>query len=93
VTTTREDFGTTLATVARLYAKAESRGDTARAAAYALAVEALVNAWPSDEEPERVPDGVGGRESDWPVYEQTLMGLGTVAAAVGGDHVSMSDRQ
>jgi hypothetical protein len=78
VTTTRECFGTTLAAVARLYANAENRGDMARAGAYAVAVEALVNAWPSDEEPGRVSGGVGGRESDWPVYEQTLLGLGTV---------------
>jgi hypothetical protein len=93
VTTTREDFGTTLAMAARLYANAENRGDIARAAAYAVAVEALVNAWPSDEEPERVSGSVGGRESDWPVYEQTLMGLGAVAGAAGGNHKSIGDWQ
>jgi hypothetical protein len=81
LTTTREHFGTTLATTARLYADAERRGDSARAAAYAVAVEALLDAWPSDEEPQRRP----ARPSDdvvdpllCPLYEQTLTGLGIV---------------
>jgi hypothetical protein len=79
LTTTREHFGTALATAARLYADAEHRGDLARAAAYAVAVEALLKAWPSDDEPQcsavRPSCDVVG-PSDWPVCEQTLTGLG-----------------
>jgi hypothetical protein len=81
VTTTREHFGTTLAAAARLYADAESRGDFARAAAYAVAVEALLDAWPSDEEPPRRPSRPTDDVADapgWPVHEHTLTGLGIV---------------
>lgn len=79
MTTTREHFGTALAAAARLHADAERRGDLARAAAYAVAVEALLKAWPPDDEPQYSPmrslcDLV--HPSDWPVCEQTLTGLG-----------------
>jgi hypothetical protein len=84
VTTTREHFGTTLATVVRLYADAEKRGDAPRAKAYAAAVEALLVAWPSDEEPPCTPSRPSGEvevasESGWPVCERTLTGLGIVS--------------
>jgi hypothetical protein len=77
VKTTREHFGTTLATAARLYAAAEKIGDVARARAYAVAVDALLDAWPPDDESLR-PSSAAERPSGWPVHEQTLVGLGIV---------------
>jgi hypothetical protein len=68
--TTREDFGMIMATLARLYNGAQSRGDRRRAKAYAMAVDVLLHAWPADPEPE---SDSATRRSD---EERTLIGLG-----------------
>jgi hypothetical protein len=75
--TTRKDFGTTIATLARLYKDAERSGDRRRAKVYAVAVDLLLDAWPADPEPAR--DSVERVRAAWPTAEQrTLTGLGLV---------------
>jgi hypothetical protein len=78
--TTREQFGTALAALARLYAAAEGRGDMEHAERYSAAVQLLLGAWPSDCEPEidRRPPLESGVVTVRAVRENTLVGLGTV---------------
>jgi hypothetical protein len=76
--TTRKDYGTTVATLARLYKDAERIGDRRRAKVYALAVDVLLDAWPADPEPPRESADRVSR-TVWPAAEQrTLIGLGLV---------------
>ncbi len=75
MTTTRKDFGNALAVLARLYRAAETRGDEARARRYAVAVDLVLGAWPSDGSPS--PEARGG-PGGWPATESTLIGLGSV---------------
>lgn len=80
--TTRQHFGTALSSLARLYKTAESRGDVERARLYTLAVNALLDAWPSDAE-----SGASEQEHDaregWPAREKTLSGLGAAPGFSG----------
>jgi hypothetical protein len=77
--TSREDLGTALAAIARLYTAAESRGDRARAERYSSAVDLLLGAWPPCRQldSERCPPPVRPA-STWPTHEETLVGLGIV---------------
>jgi hypothetical protein len=80
---TRKDFGTTVATLARLYKEAESRGDTRRAKVYARAVDVLLDAWPADPEPaRRIQDRseLQRLRSFWQ-QEKTLVGIGCLPRA------------
>jgi hypothetical protein len=75
--TTRKEFGTTIATLARLYKEAERLGDRRRAKVYAMAVDVLLDAWPADPEPApesmcRVRTAAAYVETEQP----TLIGLG-----------------
>lgn len=77
LSTTREHFGTALATLARLYADAEKRGDVAQAERYSEAVQLVLGAWPSDNEETEdwsppLESGISAR----PARETTLVGLG-----------------
>src|SRR5258708_13649276 len=74
--TTRKDFGTTIATLARLYKEAERKGDRRRAKVYAMAVDVLLDAWPADPEP--APESMNRvRAAAHAIIEQpTLIGLG-----------------
>lgn len=79
VTTTREYFGTALASLAHLYNAAEQRGDTASAGRYSAAVNLLLDAWPPDTEQQSDRSSRPKRAvSTWPAQEQTLIGLGIV---------------
>ena len=67
-----------MATLARLYKEAASRGDRRRAKAYAKAVDVLLDAWPTDPEPVPEPATAQsrGKRSE---EERTLIGLGVPA--------------
>lgn len=80
--TTRQDFGTTLTLLARLYKTAESRGDLERAQLYAIAVNALLDAWPSDDESAAFERQHNARDG-WPAREKTLSGLGATRGSSG----------
>lgn len=80
---TRKDFGTIIATLARLYKEAESRGDTRRAKVYAKAVDVLLDAWPADSEPSsrvRSRSDLHRLRAFWE-QERTLVGLGSLPRA------------
>ena len=80
---TRKDFGTTIATLARLYKEAEGKGDTRRAKVYARAVDVLLDAWPADPEPsKRIQDRseIQRLRAFWQ-QEKTLVGIGCLPRA------------
>jgi hypothetical protein len=54
--TSRKDFGTAIATIARLYRQAKQSGDARRAKIFAAVVDVLLDAWPADPEPARPPE-------------------------------------
>jgi hypothetical protein len=78
--TTREHFGSALASLAHLYEAAEGRGDMEHAERYSAAVQLLLGGWPADGEPAPAPGPApaeaGG--STWPACEPTLVGIGVV---------------
>ena len=89
--TTRQNFGSTLALLAKLYKTAEACGDVARARLYVVAVNALLDAWPTEADTQGKsrgddgpPSGVFSRPIDgpapgaWSRCERTLVGLGVV---------------
>jgi hypothetical protein len=79
VTTTREDFGTALAVLARLYQAAEDSGDLSRAERYLAAVQLVLGAWPSEDLPDAPPCSSAETGSrSWPEIEPTKIGLGTL---------------
>jgi hypothetical protein len=91
MTTTREHFGIALAAIVGLYKAAEERGDASRVHHYAVAVDALLDAWPADQdlEEQSAPTSDTLRAlrtsgADWdsridPEWEEpTLVGLGMV---------------
>jgi hypothetical protein len=75
--TTRKDFGTTIATLARLYTEAERSGDTRRAKVYAAAVDVLLDAWPA--EPESLEASERRLRARPHSAEETLIGLGATS--------------
>jgi hypothetical protein len=78
--TTRKDFGTAIATVARLYKEAERTGDGRRARVYAKAVDLLLDAWPADPEPTkpgRDHSSIRRMRALWE-QEKTLVGIRAV---------------
>jgi hypothetical protein len=76
----RKDFGTTIATLARLYKEAQASGDARRAKVYAKAVDVLLDAWPSEPEPADLagqPPSHSRLRAALLSHEKTLVGLGT----------------
>jgi hypothetical protein len=75
---TRQDFGTAMVTLARLYRQAEQSGDKRRAKVYAAAVELLLDAWPSDVEPAMPAVLTSERRlrAGAPSLDETLVGIG-----------------
>lgn len=79
--TTRQHFGSTLALLAKLYKTAEASGDVARARLYVIAVNALLDAWPTEPDTGKSPRIDGPAPAAWSRRESTLVGLGTVPDA------------
>jgi hypothetical protein len=78
--TTRKDFGTAIATIARLYREAKQSGDARRAEIFAAAVDVLLDAWPADPEVARPPAVLTSERrlrADAQSQEEGLTGLGT----------------